>query len=267
MSEIPDFEQLKEFVLAWLCTQPRIQAMFIAIPIFNTQVIPGMLRYSVGACVGILVAPILQLELPAGGLNGLLATFLLTKEVFIGFVLGYMVAIPFWAFEAFGVLIDNQRGATIASTLNPLTGNDASPLGILFNQAFVVFFLLVGGFHLMLELLYDSYLIWGALAWFPTLEREAVPLYLGQLARVVNVAVVLSAPVVIAMFLAEIGLAFISRFVPQLDVFFLAMPIKSGLAIFVLLVYLAILFEYGLDYVNALRDVAPFLQKHWTPPQ
>ena len=65
---------------------------------------------------------------------------LLMKEVFVGFVLGYLIAIPFWAFEAVGFLIDNQRGASVAATLNPLTGNDSSPLGLLFNQAFIVFF-------------------------------------------------------------------------------------------------------------------------------
>ena len=65
------------------------------------------------------------------------------------------------------------------------------------------------------------------------------------------------------MFLAEVGLALISRFVPQLDVFFLAMPVKSALAILVLLVYLSTLFDYALDHVNHLRTLLPFLEQQW----
>jgi type III secretion protein T len=90
-----------------------------------------------------------------------------------------------------------------------------------------------------------------------------MPLFLDQLARLVHIAVLLSAPVIVAMFLAEVGLALISRFVPQLDVFFLAMPIKSGLAVLVLLVYLATLFDYGYDYIREQRNVVPFLQDQW----
>ncbi len=68
------------------------------------------------------------------------------------------------------------------------------------------------------------------------------------------------------MFLAEIGLALVSRFVPQLQVFFLAMPIKSALAMLVLLLYMATLFDYGADYVGQLRQVVPFLNEQWHPP-
>ena len=83
------------------------------------------------------------------------------------------------------------------------------------------------------------------------------------MARLVHIAVLLSAPAIVAMFLAEIGLALISRFVPQLDVFFLAMPIKSALAILVLLVYLPTLFDYGFEYIRAQRDVLTFLLDQW----
>ena len=263
MDEVLTYAQTKSFLIALVWTQPRILAMFIAIPIFNRQIMPGMLRFALAAGFGALVAPSLMPAIEITGFGPVEVILLLAKEAFVGFVLGYLIAIPFWAFEAVGFFIDNQRGASISATLNPLTGNDASPLGILFNQAFIVFFLVVGGFLLMLDVLYDSYRLWNVLSWFPTLHQESVPLFLDQLARLVHIAVLLSAPAIVAMFLAEIGLALISRFVPQLDVFFLAMPIKSALAILVLLVYLPTLFDYGFEYIRAQRDVLTFLQDQW----
>jgi type III secretion protein T len=263
MGELLTYEQTKAFLIAVVCTQPRILAMFIAIPIFNRQIMPGMLRYSIAVGIGALVAPKLVPTLAIVDLSALQVLLLAVKEAFVGFTIGYLLAIPFWAFEAVGFFIDNQRGASISATLNPLTGNDASPLGILFNQAFIVFFFISGGFVLMLDVLYDSFRLWDVLSWYPSLHPESMPLFLDQLARLVHIAVLLSAPVIVAMFLAEIGLALISRFVPQLDVFFLAMPIKSGLAILVLLVYLATLFDYGFDYIREQRNVVPFLQDQW----
>ena len=65
------------------------------------------------------------------------------------------------------------------------------------------------------------------------------------------------------MFLSEIGLALVSRFVPQLQVFFLAMPIKSALAMLVLLLYMTTLFDYSFDYIRQLEGVVPFLHDQW----
>lgn len=266
MDDTVTYTQTKAFLLALAYTQPRILAMFIAIPIFNRQIMPGMLRYAIAAAIGILAVPGLMPTVTLTDLNGLQILLLISKEAFIGFTLGFLIAIPFWAFEAIGFFVDNQRGASIAATLNPLTGNDSSPLGVLFNQAFIVFFFITGGFALLLDVLYDSFRLWNVLSWSPNLRPESMPLLLDQLARLVRIAVLLSAPAIVAMFLAEIGLALISRFVPQLDVFFLAMPIKSALAILVLLLYLPTLFDYAGDYIGELRQIAPFLGDQWRSP-
>lgn len=263
MDTASHFVDIKAFFTALVYAQPRTLAMFAALPIFNAQLVPGMLRLGIGAVVGLLVAPTLVPAVMASDLGLVPLLVLLCKEAFIGFVLGFMVAIPFWGFEAVGFFLDNQRGASIAATLNPLTGNDSSPLGILFNEAFIVFFFISGGFLLMLGLLYDSFRLWGVFEYSPTLRPETVPLLLDQLNRLVRMALLLGAPAVVAMFLAELGLALVSRFVPQLQVFFLAMPIKSALAILVLMLYLGTLFDYAMDYVTDLRTVVPTLDHEW----
>jgi type III secretion protein T len=56
---------------------------------------------------------------------------------------------------------------------------------------------------------------------------------------------ILASPVLLIMFLIEVGLALVSRFAPQLQVFFLAMPIKSAVGLLVLVVFAATLFDFG----------------------
>ncbi len=257
------YDEAKAFIGALALTQPRILAMFLVLPIFNTQLVPGLLRFSVAAVLGVVMVPVVSSQLSLVELQAPALVLLIVKEAFIGFVIGYLAAIPFWIFEAVGFLVDNQRGASIASTLNPLTGNDSSPLGILFNQAFIVFFLLTGGFTLLLGVLYDSFGLWSVTQWTPHLRADAVPVLLDQLDRLVRMAVLLAAPVLVAMFLAEIGLALVSRFAPQLQVFFMAMPIKSGLAMLVLVLYAASLFEYGADEVESIGRILPLLREQW----
>ena len=190
----------------------------------------------------------------------------LAAALFVGLVLGFLVAIPFWIFEAVGFVIDNQRGASLGAVINPGTGNDSSPLGILFNQAFMVFFLVGGGFMLMLTMLYDSFRLWDLWDWAPTLRRESVPLMLDQLGRFLRLTLLFAAPAIISMFLAEVGLALVSRFAPQLQVFFLAMPIKSALALLVMVLYMSTLFEYAAEATGQIGSALPFLDNQWRAP-
>ena len=254
--------QAHDFFMALAYAQPRTLAMLTVLPIFNSQIVPGMLRLGIGAGLGLLVAPTL-LPLVHADYPAAHVVMMLLKEIFVGFAMGFAVALPFWAFEAVGFLIDNQRGASIAATLNPLTGNDSSPLGILFNQAFIVFFLISGGLLLVVGILYDSFSLWPVMDWRPTLRPETVPLLLAQLDRLMTLCMLYGAPVIVSMFLAELGLALVSRFVPQLQVFFLAMPIKSAMALLVLIIYSATLFELGYDSIRELTNVLPFLQEQW----
>ncbi len=257
------FTQINHFLIALGCALPRVLGLMIPIPIFNSSLLPGLGRIAIAGGLALVVAPSL---LPAVGSMNLSAgqvSAVLLKEGAIGFVLGMLIAIPFWAFEGIGFFIDNQRGASISATLNPLTGNDSSPLGILFNQAFIVFFFISGGFLLMLEILYESFRLWPVLTWWPTLRPESMPVLIQQIMNLVTLALLLSAPAIIAMFLAEVGLALISRFVPQLQVFFLAMPIKSAIAMLVLMLYMSTLFHYAIDHVEGLRQILPLLGEHW----
>jgi type III secretion protein T len=258
--------EIHVFLGAWALTQPRLLAMCGMLPLFNRQLLPGLLRYGICAGLGLVLVPMLTPRYAALDLGTIGLMLLVAKEVFVGLVLGFMVAIPFWIFEAVGFVVDNQRGASLGAVINPATGNDSSPLGILFNQAFLVFFLVGGGFTLMLTLLYDSFRLWDLWSWTPTLRADSIPLMLDQLSRFIRLVLLFAAPAIVAMFLAELGLALVSRFAPQLQVFFLAMPIKSALALLVLVLYMSTLFEYAGDTVRGIPGILPFLDDQWRLP-
>ncbi len=267
MGELTELSQLKTFLLSLGWAQARILGMFIPIPVFGRSHFPGTLRVALSAGLGLMVAPtlmpaVMALDIPPGRMF-----LLLVKELFVGLVLGCLVAVPFWAFEAMGFLIDNQRGATMGATLDPLTGNDSSPLGAIFSQAFIVFFFISGGFLLMLDILYASFSLWNVFEWMPHLRAESAGLFIEQILGLARLALIICAPAIVAMFLAEMGLAIVSRFVPQLQVFFLAMPIKSALAFLVLALYMTTLFEYAQGTLDDLRQILPALDEAWRSPQ
>ena len=253
---ITSFEDLKGLALGLTLVQARLMPMFLLIPLFNRSMVPRTIAFAISAGLGLLVLP----TLPIAELSfGPLLLFLVGKEAVLGLLMGFLVALPFWIFETLGFVIDNQRGASMAATLNPLTGHDSSPLGMLAAMAFITFFMVAGGIQVMLGVIYDSYRQWPPLSFWPRWTPASAALLIEQLNRLMTLGLLLAAPALMAMFLAELGLALANRFAPQLQVFFLAMPIKSALGIFVLCLYASTLLDYALDPIRESKRLLQVL--------
>ena len=125
----------------------------------------------------------------------------------------------------------------MASIMNPFSGAETSPLGILFSQAFIAIIMTSGLFLLMLKNVFLSYKAWPVFSYFPKINMDATVFFLNQFDMIVSLSMWLAAPIIISMFITEFGIALISRSAPQLNVFILAMPIKSGVAAAILVIY------------------------------
>lgn len=249
--------------VAFAYALPRLLAMFSLIPMLSRQSLPGVLRVGVSGCIALLVVPLLQEPAMAAERSAAMTILIVLKEMLIGAIIGFIAVIPFWAFESMGAIVDMQRGANLAEVFNPLSQQETSPLGQMFSQAAVTFLFVTGGFAALLRAVYDSYRIWPVFQWRPVFSVASPDLLLGQLDRLTSLAVLWGAPVICIMFLAELGLGLVSRFAPQLQVFFMAMPVKSALGVFTLAVYVTTLFEYadgemrnlGVGIVGTLHDL------------
>ncbi|VTU27174.1 flagellar biosynthesis protein FliR [Variovorax sp. PBS-H4] len=231
-----------QFIATFGYAMPRILGVFSIVPLLSREALPPMLRVGVTGCFAMLLMPGLA-EGAAQNREAHELAFIMGREALLGALIGFVLALPFWAVEAMGDIIDTQRGTNLSQTLNPLTGHETSPLGQLFNQAIVTFAFVTGGFLLVLSVIYDSFLLWPVFQAWPAPALDAAPVLLQQLDKLMRLMLLLGAPVIFAMLLCESGLALISRFVPQLQVFFLAMPIKSAVAMVVLAIYAPVLFD------------------------
>jgi type III secretion protein T len=140
-------------------------------------------------------------------------------------------------------MIDNQRGASMADSMDPLSGESSSPLGNLVLQTLVMIFIVTGGLAAFVGILLGSYKLWPPFSFSPDLSSAALAaLFRQQLDLLMRFVVLLSAPALIICFLTDFGMGLMNRFAPQLNVFFLSMPVKSGLATALLIAYWVVLF-------------------------
>ncbi len=232
-------------IMALILTLPRIYAFLDASQLLNSSAVPTLPRGVAILSLALLAVPI-NLEYASGvDLSAAWLAFYFGKEFVVGFLSGYIVSLMFWVVQAAGELIDNQRGSAIASSIDPLQGEESTPLGNLFSQAFLTYIFSAGLFLPVLGVLYRSFVLWPATKALPVLSDTFPAMMLGLFDGAMRLAFVLAAPIVAIMFIAEFALAMISRFSPQIQVFVLAMPIKSILAIMVLTFYVGELFPFA----------------------
>ena len=256
--EIQSWEHL--LVTLTLCL-PRFATAMAITPLLSSQILPGMVRRCVLFSWIIILVPMVAPTIPPESFDAFTLAGLILKEVFIGALIGFTVSITIWGVQAAGFFIDNQRGAAMASSLDPLVGEQTSPLGILFVQFLVVYVYSSGAFLLFLQGIYQSYRVWPITGFLPVLPENFPTFFLEQLDWLMKLAVVLAGPIILIMFLAEMGLALISRFAPQLQVFFLAMPVKSGIAMFLLIFYITLLLGYVKGDVANVTSAVDLLQE------
>lgn len=231
-------EELGRPMLLFLVCLVRPLAAFRAAPIFGSTVIPPQTLNSFAMVLAILFYPIAEASSPGGvSLSWTLLPYVL-KELFIGLVIGFFLGILFWTAQNLGSLIDNQRGASMAQGADPLSGDQLSPFASLFFQFAAMLFFTSGAFASFIGMLMESYAIWPIFAPIPNLTGEGMQnLLLLQADMVLRLAVMLAAPVMALCFLTDFGLGLVNRFAQQLNVFVLAMPLKSAVALFILSLY------------------------------
>ncbi len=200
------------------------------LPVFGGPALPASIRFGLGVGLGLLCFPLIMLQpLPSAVVSW---TVLLFREVAIGAVMGLVMACLFRAVEAAGRLTDILRGANLAEAISPLSEERSTPMGSLFLFLAVVVFWEIGGVGHLATALARSY--------------EAMPLAMGgqglpahkaawlvmmASAKLIESALALAAPVIVALLIADLVLGALGRAVPSLPVFFIGMPAKALLGV------------------------------------
>ena len=232
------YVEFHRLILAAVIAMARIGGAFAICPALTESMIPGVARRAFVLGISILAIPPIMAEMPPGEPRVFMFALVAAKEAALGFLIGFFAAIPFWIVENVGNLIDNQRGATMGEVFSPLNGSQVSTFGIFFSQIASTLFFVGGAVFVFIGALYTSYSIWPVFPEAVALSEETPLVILGSFDDMMRTTAIISAPVIMVMFLATLGLGFVNRTAPQLNVFFLSMPVKSALGIAFLIIYL-----------------------------
>lgn len=152
-------------------------------------------------------------------------------EVFIGATMAFGVFAAFGAFSVAGKILDIQSGFAIGSVYDPVTRGGAPLFSTMLNLVGVTAFFGMDAHHALLRGLAFSLAQAAPGAGLATLSAEPV---IRQFGLMFSLGVALIVPVMLCLLLVEVGLAMISRVLPQMNVFFVMVPVKIFAALAIL---------------------------------
>ncbi|EIJ35760.1 type III secretion system export apparatus subunit SctT [Thiothrix nivea] len=242
-----DLAVIQSWLIAWAFTAPRVLVTFALLPVLTEPLLPSTLRNGIILILSMFVLPLTHEQFLNIQPDVLSMLGIMVKEGLLGMLLGFTLSVPFWAVKAAGFLIDMQRGVMSGLFFSQMTANMVSPLGNLFNMLLTTLLLVSGGFLVLLETLFLSYQTWPIDQFFPSFTPKVAAFFLQQLDLLMYTSLLLAGPLLGIMFLIDIGTGLVGRFLPQLNAFLIAMPIKSGVTFFVLALYIGFIATYLKD--------------------
>jgi flagellar biosynthesis protein FliR len=265
-----EFLQLIELVLqtfemsaspqAFLVLFGLLFARFVAfvsiVPFFGGQAVPAQVKVAVATALVIITYPSVVAEIPMDGspigFGPVGFMFLVAKEVFVGFTLGFVASVVFQAVLVAGRIIDFQRGSMMGELLAPQDQQQVSQLGQFKIQLAIVVFLTIGAHRFFISALIRSFEFIPATkfpsiqaGWSPPAEFIAV-----LTASIFSIGIQLAIPAVLALLVTDLIFGLINRVAPQANVFFLSLPVKMAMGIFVVALSLQIIVSQYLRYFD-----------------
>lgn len=220
-------------VQSWLLTvfliSLRLTAALMITPLMNALNIPASVR----VLLVVAMASGLALSFPEAACTGPLTMGLLLQgmlqEAALGALLGLSVMLAFAAASMAGAILDVQIGYGIAPVFDPLTRRRLPILTSSFGLMAVMVFFLVNGHHALIRAL--AY----GLQRFPPgrpwdLAWSAGYLF-KQASGMLGLGFSLAAPVIFCILLVEAALSVIARNLPQMNMFAMGIPVKVGVGI------------------------------------
>ncbi|KHE94216.1 MAG: flagellar biosynthetic protein FliR [Candidatus Scalindua rubra] len=227
----------------------RTASVLFFSPIYNQAGLPLIVKIGLALVIAFAIFPTInssQPALPDNLINFILIVF---KELAIGFLIGYVATLAFAAFVMGGGLISSEMGLTMAELVDPLSGEQVSPIAQLLQIVALILFFAINGHHWLINALVLSY--------------KAVPITgvielgfsMGKIMNLFNglfvAAIKIAAPIMIVLGLTVVVSGFLARSTPEINIFLIIFPMK----ILVGFLLLAIMFPFITRAIEYLLEM------------
>ncbi len=221
-------DQFHVFLLVML----RVSALLVVAPIFGHRLYLARAKIGMAFMISLVIFPAVAdagVEVAVGWWRYALV---LGGVGVRGGVLGFSVLLLFIGVQFAGQLAGLQMGFGIVNVIDPQSNDQVSIIGQFLNILAVLLILSLDGHHIILNGLmasFDAVPLGGVVFKIPIAEK------LMELTNeIFAVAIKISAPIMISLFLVSVAMGVLARTVPQMNVFIVGFPVQLAVGLFVM---------------------------------
>ena len=241
---------------AFLLVFARTGTMLMLLPGLGEQNISARMRLTFALLLAAILLPLHRnaYHIDPGALGT--ALVMLVEEILIGAVLGLTARLTISALDVAGSVIAQQLGLGFVTAIDPTQGEQGAIVGNFLTMLGLTLIFATNMHYLVIAALNDSYNVFTPGEVLST--GDVAALITRTVAGAFRIGIQLSAPFLAFGLLFNIGLGVLSRLMPQMQVFFVALPLSILIGFLFLVLGLGAMMGFFLDYVGGvLHALAP----------
>ncbi len=233
-------------IFGFLLVFTRVGATVMVMPGIGDGYVSPNIRLMLALLISLVAFPLLADQLPSLPANPLVLGALLVSEALIGVFLGYLARLLLTALDIAGMIIAFNTGLAAAQALNPALGQQGNLVGALLGTLGVLLILLTDMHHMIIMAVVDSYTLWMPGTWLPI--GDAADMMSRLVAKSFLIGLQLAMPVLLVGIILNLGMGLLARLMPQIQVFFLILPIQIILGMLIMAITLSAMMLMWLGY-------------------
>ena len=251
-----DISVLPALAATFMLVFARIGAMVMLLPGFGETNIPTRIKLSIALLLTLIILPLHRsaYHVDMSSLTPLLV--LMLHEIVVGIVLGATARVTLAALQVAGSVIAQQLGLGFVTAIDPTQGQQGLLIGNFLTILGLTLLFATDSHHLVIAALNESYRIFSPGEIFPS--GDVAALATRAFAAAFKIGMQLSAPFLVFGLVFNIGLGILARLMPQMQVYFVGVPLSIVAGFLILGLVISALMGSFLDYfIGVIHQLTP----------
>jgi len=251
-----DISFLPALATAFMLIFARIGTMVMLLPAIGESSVPARLRLTLALVLSAILLPLHRADYAVDLSSYGPLLIMLGKELLVGAVLGLTARLAISALQVAGTVVAQQLGLGFVTAVDPAQGQQGVIVGNFLNVLAITLIFAADLHHLAIAALNDSYTLFrpGEVP----IAGDIASLITRTVATAFRIGIQLSAPFLAFGLLFNLGLGILARLMPQMQVFFVGLPLSILIGLLLLLFVVGAMMGSFLGYFESvLSELAP----------
>jgi flagellar biosynthetic protein FliR len=251
-----DISFLPALAAAFMLVFARIGSMVMLMPGLGETNIPVRIKLAIALALTLIILPLHRTAYNIDMTTLAPMLVMMLQEIIIGIVLGATARVTLSALQVAGSVIAQQLGLGFVSAVDPTQGQQGLLVGNFLTLLGITLLFATDTHHLVIAALNDSYAIFSPGELMQS--GDVASLATRAFAAAFKIGMQLAAPFLVFGLVFNIGLGVLARLMPQMQVYFVGVPLSIMIGFLILAAVIATMMGTYLDYfIGVLHEMMP----------